>query len=110
MATEKRRARSRNARPKLPVAHDRRYAAEIGGRRTIAAAKFKPVCLRLMDQVHDTGVEIVITKHNRPIAKLVPITDDDLTPFVGRSRGVINVSREDLLAPIDQDWEVDADL
>jgi antitoxin (DNA-binding transcriptional repressor) of toxin-antitoxin stability system len=63
-----------------------------------------------MDQVHDTGVEIVITKRNRPIAKLVPITDGDLTPFVGRSRGVINVSHDDLVSPINENWEVDADL
>ena len=76
----------------------------------MAAGKFKPACLRLMDEVHDTGKEIVITKRNRPVAKLVPYTDDDLPAFVGRSRGVIEASAEDLISPIDEDWEVDADL
>jgi antitoxin (DNA-binding transcriptional repressor) of toxin-antitoxin stability system len=62
-----------------------------------------------MDQVNETGVEIVITKRNEPIAKLVPVAGE-LRPFVGRSRGVIQISDEDLLAPVGEDWEVDADL
>lgn len=76
----------------------------------IQAGKFKAVCLKLMDRVKETGEEFVITKRNRPVAKLAPITDEDLRPFVGRSRGVIAATREDLLAPLGQDWEVDADL
>lgn len=80
------------------------------GSRTMPAGKFKPACLKLMDEVKNSGVEIVITKHNRPVAKLVPVTDDDLRPFVGRSSGVIHATREDLLAPVGEDWDVDADL
>jgi prevent-host-death family protein len=83
-----------------------------GARRShsIQAAEFKATCLQLMDHVKRTGEEFVITKRNRPVAKLAPITDEDLRPFVGRSRGVITASREDLLAPVGEDWEVDADL
>lgn len=80
------------------------------GWRTIPAGQFKPVCLKLMDQVRETGVEIVITKRNQPVAKLVPVTDADLRPFVGRSSGVIIASREELLAPVGEDWELGADL
>ena len=76
----------------------------------IPAGDFKATCLKLMDRVKETGVEYVITKRNRPVAKLAPITDDDLRPFVGRSRGVITATREDLVAPVGEDWEVDADL
>jgi prevent-host-death family protein len=36
----------------------------------IAAAKFKEQCLALLDQVGAEG--IVITKHGRPVARLVP--------------------------------------
>ena len=79
------------------------------GRRIIPAGEFKPSCLKLMDQVNETGVEIVITKHNEPVARLVPV-DGELRPFVGRSRGVIHISAEDLIAPVGEDWEVDADL
>ena len=37
----------------------------------LAAAKFKARCLSLLDHVDPEG--IVITKHGRPVAKLVPI-------------------------------------
>jgi prevent-host-death family protein len=38
--------------------------------RTIAAAKFKQRCLALLDTVGPEG--LVITKHGRPVARLVP--------------------------------------
>ena len=37
----------------------------------IPAAKFKATCLELMDRVATTGETIVITKHGRPVARLV---------------------------------------
>lgn len=80
------------------------------GYRTVPAGWFKATCLQLMDEVQETGVEIVVTKRNRPVAKLVPVGDEDVRPFVGRSTGVIHASAEDLLAPLGEDWEVDADL
>ena len=77
--------------------------------RRIRAAEFKAVCLKLMDQVRSTGEEIVITKRNRAVAKLGPVTEEGLRPFVGRSRGVISAEAAELMAPIGADWEVDAD-
>jgi prevent-host-death family protein len=70
------------------------------GRRQIQAAEFKATCLKLMDRVAETGEEIIITKRNRPVAKLAPVRGEELRPFVGRSRGVISASREDVMAPI----------
>ena len=40
----------------------------------IPAAKFKEQCLALLDRVDQDG--IVITKHGRPVAKLIPFTSD----------------------------------
>ncbi|WP_419848309.1 type II toxin-antitoxin system prevent-host-death family antitoxin [Candidatus Poriferisocius sp.] len=40
--------------------------------RTIPAGEFKAKCLKLMDEVNDTGEQIVITKHGRPVSRLVP--------------------------------------
>lgn len=37
----------------------------------VPAAKFKATCLELMDRVATTGEAIVITKHGKPVAKLV---------------------------------------
>ena len=39
---------------------------------SLAAADFKARCLELMDRVCETGVEYTITKHGRPVARLVP--------------------------------------
>ena len=38
----------------------------------IAAAKFKEQCLALLEEVDPEG--IVITKHGKPVAKLIPFT------------------------------------
>ena len=42
-------------------------------KRTIPAAQFKEKCLEILDQVEGDGV--VITKHGRPVARLIPISD-----------------------------------
>jgi prevent-host-death family protein len=39
---------------------------------SLAAADFKARCLELMDRVRETGAESTITKHGRPVARLVP--------------------------------------
>jgi prevent-host-death family protein len=40
--------------------------------KTIAAGKFKDVCLKTLDDVAATRTPVIITKRGRPIAKLVP--------------------------------------
>ena len=79
------------------------------GRRQVQAGEFKAICLKLIDQVKETGAEIIIIKRNRPVAKLTPV-GEGLRPFVGRSRGVISATCDDLIAPMGEDWEVDGDL
>jgi prevent-host-death family protein len=39
--------------------------------KTVGAAQFKEQCLALLDEVGPEG--IVITKHGKPVAKLIPI-------------------------------------
>ena len=78
--------------------------------RTVPAARFKAQCLALMDRVGQTGEEIIITKHARPVAKLVPVTprSPGPRPLFGRSRGVMQIAG-DIVAPIAPDWEPGAD-
>lgn len=40
--------------------------------RTIPAGEFKAKCLKLMDEVNETGIPIVITKRGKPVSRLVP--------------------------------------
>ena len=47
------------------------------GTRTMTATEFRAKCLRLMDEVAETGREIVTTKRGRPVARLAPIRHQD---------------------------------
>ncbi len=40
--------------------------------REIQAGRFKQECLRLMDEVTATRTPLIVTKHGKPIVKLVP--------------------------------------
>jgi len=45
------------------------------------ASTFKARCLALLDEVQEHHTTIVVTKHGRPVAKLVPL--DEPTPTLG---------------------------
>ena len=47
----------------------------------IAATEFKQKCLALLDRIGPEG--IVITKHGKPVARLVPI-ESDSADLIGR--------------------------
>ena len=49
--------------------------------RTIKASEFKAKCLKLMDEVAESGEEIVITKNGRPTARLVAYRQKPKTWF-----------------------------
>lgn len=68
-------------------------------KRTIAAGEFKARCLALLDEVADTGHEIVITKRGRPLAKLAPVEE---APSL---RGSV-LWQGDIISPLDDDWDV----
>jgi prevent-host-death family protein len=42
----------------------------------MAAGAFKANCLAVMDEVQSKRETVVITKHGKPVAKLVPISTD----------------------------------
>lgn len=70
---------------------------------SIQAGTFKSKCLQLMDEVHDKHINIIITKHGKPVAKLVPI-DDTPVNFFGCLKNTLTINK-DIIAPIDVDWE-----
>ena len=48
------------------------------------AGQFKAQCLAVMDQVQDSGEPVLITKHGKPVAKLIPIptNEDDIFGYM----------------------------
>ena len=75
--------------------------------RTMKASEFKAKCLRLMDEVAESGQEIVVTKNGRPTAKLVAYRKAPDAWF-GADRGNLQILG-DIVSPIDVEWEVDSD-
>lgn len=51
--------------------------------RVVVASRFKRQCLALLDQVEATKVPVVVTKHGRAVARLVPVEHAGHTPMMG---------------------------
>lgn len=73
--------------------------------REIGAAEFKARCLELMDEVERLGTEILITRHRRPVARLVP-AQAETARFCGSLSGLV-LEEHDLVSPLDVSWEAD---
>lgn len=63
----------------------------------IPARRFQARCLELLDMVAAIGTTLVITKHGRPLAKVVPC---DVSGERTTLRGSV-VREGDLVSPID---------
>jgi prevent-host-death family protein len=74
----------------------------------VAAAEFKARCLELMDRVRETGVEYVVTKHGRPVAKLVPYDGEARQPLFGSMKGTV-LKYDRPFDPIDGDYDITRD-
>ena len=75
--------------------------------RTIKASEFKAKCLALMDEVAESGEEIVITKRGKQVAKLIPCRDIPTTLFGAGGPIVIH---GDITEPIGVVWEAEQGL
>lgn len=69
----------------------------------VSATQFKAKCLRMMDEVSQSGKPLVITKHGKPIvtvsaAKPVP------QPLFGADAGSIDIVG-DIMQPIPAQWD-----
>lgn len=74
----------------------------------VGAGQFKSQCLKLMDQVQQTHEEIIITKHGKPVAKLVPIPESSAHSIFGFMENSVQVTG-DIIAPLDDVWAVTLD-
>ena len=72
------------------------------GPRTIKASEFRAKCLKLMDEVAESGEEIVITKNGRPVSRLLPYREKPQSPF-GRDRHIIQI-HGDIVEPMPAEW------
>lgn len=72
--------------------------------RTVPAGTFKAQCLRMLDEVAEHGTTIVVTKHGRPVARIVPLDD---RPAITGSVTVLTDDEEALFST-GEDWDAEA--
>lgn len=71
---------------------------------SITATRLKATLLGVLDEVARSGQTIVITKHGKPVANIVPHTHE---PYDLRTTARQLVSDEELLAPFEYEWNDD---
>lgn len=72
----------------------------------IPAGEFKAKCLHLLDEVSQDHIPLIITKHGKPVAKLVPIEDEKPQSLFGYLSGSAKIVG-DIVSSIDEQWEAD---
>jgi prevent-host-death family protein len=75
--------------------------------RKVPAGEFKARCLKLMDEVAETGEELVVTKRGKPVARLVPMQSKGKV-FFGAMKGTATI-HGDIIGPFFDDWAMKED-
>ena len=68
----------------------------------IGAGEFKARCLKLLDDVAATREPLVITKHGKAVAKVVPIPLK--IELFGALKGSV-LREEDIVSPLNNEWD-----
>ena len=70
----------------------------------VTATQFKARCLALLDEVAESGSELVITKRGKPVARVVAADPE------ASLHGTVTqlVTDEELISPIDEAWDAEA--
>lgn len=71
---------------------------------TVSKSQFKPHSLEYFRRIEQTGEELVITDHGRPVLKIVPYVEDEETLFRGLRNTVLRY--EEPTEPVaTEEWE-----
>jgi len=71
--------------------------------KAITATQFKARCLRLLDEVAESGETLVVTKRGRPVARVEPAQP----PRDLRGSVKLLVSPEEFVKPLDVGWDAE---
>lgn len=67
---------------------------------SVPAGEFKAKCLALLDEVAETGREVVVTKRGRAVARVSPVRPTKVRSLRG------SVLREkDIVSPVAAEWD-----
>ena len=74
----------------------------------VSISEFKAKCLALLEQVRKTKQPLRVTRHGKPVAEIVPPTQNvDRMEWIGSMQGSA-VTLGDIISPAtdEEDWEV----
>ncbi len=74
----------------------------------LGSAEFKARCLELVSHVKEARAEYVVTRHGRPMARLVPVEGNNAAEFIGSMRGTV-LQYERPFAPVPGAWNLNED-
>jgi prevent-host-death family protein len=57
----------------------------------IGAGEFKAKCLQIMDDVHKTKEEVIVTKHGKAVVKVIPVFDEKTRPLFGFLKDSVSI-------------------
>lgn len=72
----------------------------------VGAAEFKTRCLELLSRVAETGADYVVTRHGRPLARVVPYRQEGAPSFFGSMKGTV-LAYDLPFDPIDGEYDID---
>jgi prevent-host-death family protein len=73
--------------------------------KNMTASEFKAKCLKELDNLPEEG--IVITKHGKPVAKVVPIKKKNFMDFYGCMKGKLKINGDIYSTGAWDDWTPD---
>ena len=71
--------------------------------RNYMASEFKAKCLKMIDEIAESGDGVVVTKRGVPLVKIVPIRERPKSIY-GVDKGKIKILG-DIVSPIDVEWD-----
>ncbi len=74
----------------------------------IAISEFKAHCLEIVSSIEVSKKTIVITRRNKPVAKLIPFKKPTKKTLFGSMRHRASI-KSDLLKPLDVKWDAEND-
>ena len=75
-------------------------------RKKVGAADFKARCLELLDHVKESRAEYIVTRHGKPVAKLVPVEEEKPRSPLGCMKGTV-LKYDRPFDPVPAIWSID---
>ena len=72
-------------------------------RAVVGSAEFKSRCLEFVDHVKEARAEYIVTRHGRPVARLVPAVQRKDSPF-GWMKGTVRIVG-DIVSSQPDEWQ-----